>query len=166
MWGETAPGAPARPPVVCPDCGRSVQAGGKLCPHCGYPLMFEAGARVEEPAMPGYLRKPNVYDHTREAETGMVGQQHGPPQVMQPRPALGPHCPSCGHRNGARRVRCEVCAAELWPGAAFPVRRQPMPARPPVTSVRRKGIRWGAVLFVLAALVAVVAVYFFAYALG
>ena len=166
MWGETAP---ARPPVTCPDCGRTVQAGGKLCPHCGYPLMFEAGARVEEPAMPGYLRKPNTVDATREAEVPGVyagGQYQGPPQVTAPQQPLGPHCPACGHRNGVRRVRCEVCAAELWPGAAFPVRRQPFPARPPVTSVRRKGISWGPVLFILAAIAAVVAVYLLAYALG
>ena len=43
MWGETAPAAP---PVTCPDCGKTVPGGGKLCPHCGYPLMFEAAAKV------------------------------------------------------------------------------------------------------------------------
>jgi len=165
VWGETAP---ARPPVTCPDCGRSVQSGGKLCAHCGYPLMFEAGARVEEAPVPGYLRKPNTADTTREPEAGGYGPSQGSPwpQVLHQPQALGPHCPACGHRNGARRVRCEVCAAELWPGAAFPSRRPPFPARPPVTAPRRRGIRWGAVAFVGAALAAVVAVYFLAYALA
>jgi hypothetical protein len=131
--------------------------------------MFEAGARVEEPVMPGYLRKPKEVDQTREAEGPPYGPyqgQYAPPQVTYQQPALGPHCPSCGHRNGTRRVRCEVCAAELWPGAAYPTRRAPFPTRPPVTSVRRRGIRWGAVAFILAAIGAVVAVYFLAYALA
>jgi hypothetical protein len=130
--------------------------------------MFEAGTRVEEPAAPGYLRKPNVYDTSREAETGAYGQYPGgpPPQVLPPQQPLGPHCPSCGHRNGVRRVRCEVCAAELWPGAAFPVRRAPLPARAPVTAVRRGRIRWGPVAFVAAVVAGVVAVYLLAYALG
>jgi len=164
--GETAPAAP---PVTCPDCGRTVAAGGKLCPHCGYPLMFEANARVEEPVLPGYLRKPNTVDGTREAEgppTGLYGQYQPQPHIVQPQQALGPHCPACGHRNGARRVRCEVCAAELWPGAAYPTRRAPFPARPPVTTARRSRIRWGPIAFVAAALAAVVAVYFLAYTLG
>jgi hypothetical protein len=128
--------------------------------------MFEAGARVEEPVMPGYLRKPNTTDTTRESETGRYGQYQAPPQVLHQPPALGPHCPACGHRNGARRVRCEICAAELWPGAAYPTRRPPLPARPPVTGVRRSRIRWGAVAFVAAAVAAVVAVYLLAYALA
>ena len=158
MWGDVAP---ARPPVTCPDCGRSVAAGGKLCPHCGYPLMFEAQPADAPP--PGYLRKPQTVDTTRERES--YGAFAAPPQVVQQPQALGPHCPACGHRNGARRVRCEVCATELWPGAAFPARRPPFPPRP-TTQVSKRRFRWGAVAFVAAALAAVVAVYFLAYALA
>jgi hypothetical protein len=158
VWGEVTP---ARPPVTCPDCGRSVAAGGKLCPHCGYPLMFEA--QPAEAPVPGYLRKPQTVDATRESEAR--GTFMPPPQVVQQPQALGPHCPACGHRNGARRVRCEVCATELWPGAAFPARRPPFPPRP-TTQVTRRRFRWGAVAFVAAALAAVVAVYFLAYALA
>jgi hypothetical protein len=158
VWGDVTP---ARPPVTCPDCGRSVAAGGKLCPHCGYPLMFEA--QPAEAPVPGYLRKPQTVDATRESE--VRGAFAAPPQVIQQPQALGPHCPACGHRNGARRVRCEVCATELWPGAAFPARRPPFPPRP-TTQVTKRRFRWGAVAFVAAALAAVVAVYFLAYALA
>jgi hypothetical protein len=58
-----------------------------------------------------------------------------------------------------------VCATELWPGAAFPARRPPFPPRP-TTQVSKRRFRWGAVAFVAAALAAVVAVYFLAYALA
>jgi hypothetical protein len=164
VWGDPQQQA-ARPPITCPDCGRSVNPGGKLCPHCGYPLMFETSAPVDQP-VPEYLRKPATVDHSRERETGMYGAPvAGPPPVIQQPVALGPHCPVCGHRNGARRVRCEICAAELWPGAAFPARQPAYPARP-VTQVRRRRFPWGAVAFVAAAIAAVVAVYFLAYALA
>jgi len=160
VWDDVTP---ARPPVTCPDCGRSVAAGGKLCPHCGYPLMFEA--QPADVPVPGYLRKPQTVDARRESEAGPYGGFAGPPQVLHQPPALGPHCPACGHRNGTRRVRCEICAAELWPGAASPARRPPFPARP-ATQVTKRRFRWGAVAFVAAALAAVVAVYFLAYALA
>jgi hypothetical protein len=126
--------------------------------------MFETDARVDEPA-PGYLRKPTTADTTRESETGLYGQFAGPPQVLHQPAVLGPQCPACGHRNGARRVRCEVCATELWPGAATPARRPPWPARPPTPAVKSR-VRWTAVAFLAAAVLAVVAVYFLAYALA
>ena len=166
MWGDPRQQAAARPPITCPDCGKTVSAGGKLCPHCGYPLMFESSAAPVDPPVPEYLRKPATVDGSRERETGMYGTPvAAPPPVIQQPVALGPHCPACGHRNGARRVRCEICAAELWPGAAFPARQPAYPARP-VTQVRRRRFPWGAVAFVAAAIAAVVAVYFLAYALA
>jgi hypothetical protein len=125
--------------------------------------MFETSGQVDQP-VPGYLRKPNTVDATRESEAVGAGYPGPPPVIHQPE-ALGPHCPACGHRNGARRVRCEVCATELWPGAATPTRRAAWPMRP-VTQVHRRRFRWGAVAFVAAALAAVVAVYFLAYALA
>jgi predicted amidophosphoribosyltransferase len=154
--------AAGRGPATCPDCGRTVPAGdAKLCRYCGYPLMFDAPAPVDQPA-PGYLRKPDSVDRTRDPETGMVG---GPPQVVAAQQLLGPHCPRCGHRSPARRVRCEVCAAELWPGAASPARRPPSPG-PVAPTVRRRRVSLTAVAFVAAAVVAVAAVYLLAYALS
>ncbi len=152
----------SRGPVSCPDCGRPVPPGdSKLCRFCGYPLMFESTAQVDQP-QPGYLRKPDSVDRGRDPETGLLG---APPQVVAPQQMLGPHCPQCGHRGPARRVRCEVCAAELWPGAASPVRRPPWPG-PAAPTVRRRRVSLTAVAFVAAALVAVAAVYFLAYALS
>jgi hypothetical protein len=147
---------------TCPDCGRPVPPGDtKLCRFCGYPLMFESTSRVDvSPA--GVLRKPDSIDRTRDPERGLPG---GPPQIHPPQQALGPHCPSCGHRSAARRVRCEVCAAELWPGAAAPVRRAPWPG-PASPNLRRRRVSLTAVAFIAAAVVAVVAVYFLAYALA
>jgi predicted amidophosphoribosyltransferase len=147
--------------ATCPDCGRPVPPGDtKLCRYCGYPLMFESTARADAtPA--GVLRKPDNVDRTRDPERGFVGAA---PQVVAPVQQLGPHCPACGHRSAARRVRCEVCAAELWPGAASPVRRSPGPG-PGDPNVSR-GVSLTTVAFVVAALAAVVAVYFLAYALA
>jgi hypothetical protein len=156
--GSTA----SRGPTVCPDCGRPVPPGDtKLCRYCGYPLMFDSTPTVDEP-QPGFLRKPDSVDRTRESESGFPGP---PPQVVAPQQQLGPHCPSCGHRSAARRVRCEVCATELWPGAAAPVRRAPFPG-PAAPTVRRRGVSLTAVAFVAAAVIAVIAVYFLAYALA
>jgi predicted amidophosphoribosyltransferase len=146
---------------TCPDCGRPVPPGdAKLCRWCGYPLMFEAGARTDvSPA--GVLRKPDTVDRSREHERPAAG---GPPVIAPPVQQLGPHCPSCGHRSAAKRVRCEVCGAELWPGAASPVRRAPGPGPASPGVGRGRGLAVAA--FVVAALAAVVAVYFLAYALA
>ena len=148
--------------VTCPDCGRPVPAGDtKLCRYCGYPLMFESAARADaSPA--GVLRKPDSVDRTRDPDTGLLG---GPPQVVAPQQALGPHCPSCGHRSATRRVRCEVCATELWPGAASPVRRPPWPG-PATPTVRRRRVSLTTLALICAVVIAVAAVYLLAYALA
>jgi predicted amidophosphoribosyltransferase len=156
-------GTASRGPAVCPDCGKPVPPGDiKLCRYCGYPLMFESTTQADHsPA--GFLRKPDHVDRVRDSETGLVGAAL--PQTFTPREQLGPHCPNCGHRNAARRVRCEVCAAELWPGAATPMRRVPMPGpATPMVGKRRANLTVLAVI--AAAVVAVVAVYLLAYALA
>ena len=39
MWLARAPGPhQAEAPPHCPQCGATVQAGWKVCPHCGEPL--------------------------------------------------------------------------------------------------------------------------------
>ena len=80
--------------------------------------------------------------------------------------ALGPYCPSCGHRNPVRRVRCERCAAELWPGAATPVRRMDAPAAQPAYKRRRRP-PWGTIAALIAVpIVAALVMYLLAYALS
>jgi len=123
--------------------------------------MFESGTPVDAP-QPAFLRKPDGVDRSRDPDTGMFGAA---PQVVAPQQTLGPHCPACGHRSPARRVRCEVCAAELWPGAASPVSRPPWPG-PTAPRLRRHRVSLAVVAFIAAAIGAVVAVYFLAYALS
>jgi ribosomal protein L32 len=160
VWDEPRPAAA---PVTCPDCGRPVAPAAKLCPHCGYPLLFEAGTQAAEPP-PGYLRKPSTPDTVREPAPPPGGYQGTVAPRQQAAP--GPLCPACGHRNPAHRVRCEVCAAELWPGAATPGPGPAFPVRPPATTVAHRRFPWAAVLFVGVAVAAVAAVYFLAYALA
>jgi ribosomal protein L37E len=112
-----------RPTTTCPDCGRPVVVDrAKLCPNCGYPLMFETAPQAAA-SQPAFLRKPVQEERGGgDPETGMV--RGGPPPAWGPPvQALGPYCPACGHRSLVGRVRCEICAAELWIGAASPVRR-------------------------------------------
>jgi hypothetical protein len=156
------------PALICPDCGRGATAGAKLCPYCGYPLMFETAGRAVEPP-PEFLRKPGEVEPERDPETGPVGPAPlgAPvwPRTSDGPVAVGPHCPGCGHRSAATRVRCEVCGTELWPGAAAPARPPALPARP-VSPLVRPRLRWGTVGLVVAALAAVAAVYLLAYALA
>ena len=156
--GSTA----SRGPAICPDCGRPVPPGDtKLCRYCGYPLMFETTAQADR-APAGYLRKPDQ-ERARDSETGLIGA--AVPHVIAPREQFGPHCPNCGHRNAARRVRCEVCAAELWPGAATPMRRAPIPG-PAAPNISRRRSNLTVLAVILAAVAAVVAVYLLAYFLA
>lgn len=162
--GGPAPGGN----ITCPDCGRSVPPGVvKLCPSCGYPIMFEAPQPVEESSR-GVLRKPDVAPQPDRAEPAMAagGGYQAPPPVVSPQTPLGPHCPACHHRNGARRVRCEVCATELWPGSASPVRRRPV-ATPPQVPPQRPRLPWAVIIaWILVAVAAVAVVLLLAYLSG
>jgi predicted amidophosphoribosyltransferase len=152
-----------RAPVTCPDCGKPVPPGTtKLCPRCGYPLMFDTSAPAEV-VQPEYLHKPVAPERQRDSE---------PPPMMYPgsiptvRPEmLGPHCPACRHRNPVQRVRCEICGQELWPGAASPPRRN---QSQPSTVVRtRRSRAWVTVAVLLGVPVAaVLLMYLLSYALG
>jgi hypothetical protein len=128
--------------------------------------MFEtAAAPVETPAE--FLRKPVREERTGESDTGILRPHPYPAAPGRPEQAFGPYCPACRHRNPASRVRCEVCATELWPGAAAPVRRRPAPIPPavPLPPPRR---RTGLIVltFALAGIAALTLVYLLAYALG
>ncbi len=144
-----------RPTVSCPDCGRPVVADrAKLCPNCGYPLMFETAPQAAA-SQPAFLRKPMQEERGGDPETGVV--RGGPPPAWGPPvQALGPYCPGCGHRSPVGRVRCEVCAHELWLGAAAPVRRGSEPATRVVPRRQRKA--WVTIAALLAVPVAAVLV--------
>jgi hypothetical protein len=141
---------------TCDECGRPISStDARICPACGFPIYRQEA----EPA--GVLRRPEqrpaVQDRpASSAATG--GMRIQPPPVE----VLGPHCPACHHRGAARRVRCERCGAELWPGAAAPRIRGPVlpvyggpaaPERPWLTPV----------LFTAAAVAAIVVVYALTY---
>lgn len=154
--------------ITCPDCGRSVPPGTvKLCPSCGYPIMFETSQPAGESSA-GVLRKPNVEPQSDPGETGMMagtGSSYQPP-VVSPQAALGPHCPACHHRNPAQRVRCEVCATELWPGAAAPVRRRPVITAPQVPPQGPR-LPWAVIVaWILVAIAAVAVVLLLFYLAG
>jgi len=134
----------------CPECGRPVMGGVKLCPHCGYPLLLDKPAVVEQqphkvthkPAeqqdnvsytgqmpYPPQRQMPPQPQYQQPQQRQMYAPPPPPQQVMRgPQPRiLGPHCPSCRHVNPPHRKRCEICGTELWPGAAFPPRWMPEP---------------------------------------
>lgn len=81
-----------------------------------------------------------------------------PPQRVQ---AFGPHCPACRHVNPPNRKRCEVCAAELWPGAAAPTRWMPDP--PPVPITHPRSTWWKTALLIGAPVAVMVGVWALAY---
>jgi hypothetical protein len=139
---------------TCPECGRPIPApGAKLCPHCGYPLMLDRQAPVQE-VQHKIVHKPvgptEAPSFTLQAPQPMMrpgyGQPSGPPppppvQRYAPPPraqAFGPHCPACHQVNPPHRKRCEVCGAELWPGAAMPARWMPDPPAIPIGRPRRQ----------------------------
>jgi uncharacterized Zn finger protein (UPF0148 family) len=152
----------------CPECGRPVQQpGAKLCPHCGYPLLLDKPAVVEQ--QPHKVTHKPVEQQDNVSYTGQMPfpqqqramppppmQQRGPyqqqysPQQQQQPPqmmrgpdrarVLGPHCPQCRHANPPHRKRCEICGTELWPGAAFPPRWMPEP--PAVMAGPKRKTNW------------------------
>jgi hypothetical protein len=143
-------------PMSCPECGRQVAGQGlKLCPFCGYPLLLDRPPPVE--ASPHKIvHKP--IDPTETAAAPRTGHlprpgypgppppgpmRYAPPPRAQP---LGPHCPACRHVNPPHRKRCEVCGAELWPGAAAPARWMPDP--PAVATVRPRSSWWKVALLI------------------
>jgi predicted amidophosphoribosyltransferase len=141
----------------CPECGR--RSAAQLCPNCGYPLMFDARQQQPTPVAKEFLRKPVA---ERGAEPDRGGRVYQSAEPVATREMLGPFCPGCRHRNPARRVRCELCATELWPGAAYPPRlgAAPPPTARPVSA--RPMWPW----VIAAVVVGLVAVYAIAYFLA
>jgi predicted amidophosphoribosyltransferase len=126
----------------CPECGRPIPpTGAKLCPHCGYPLLLDRPAAVEQVAQK-IVYKPELpadrVDATRPvAAPGFGASPYAPPRQAQ---VYGPRCSVCRTGNPPHRKRCEVCGAELWPGAAFPPRREPAP--PPAAAMAQPRRQW------------------------
>jgi hypothetical protein len=171
----------------CPECGRPVMGGVKLCPSCGYPLLLDKPAVVEQqphkvthkpaeqsegvgytgqmPYPPPQQQRPMVpQGYQQPAQRQVYAQPQRPPQqvMRQPVRALGPHCPSCRQVNSPHRKRCEVCGTELWPGAAFPPRWMPEPPAV-IPGPKRRSNWWKTALLIGLPLVAMGTVWALAY---
>lgn len=141
--------------------------------------MFEAPPVTPAETPAEFLRKPVVEQPPLRptpgppagpmSPVGASQSQYAPTRhqsVLSTPVAAGPLCPACGYRNGTHRVRCERCAAELWPGAASPARRRYAPPPPTPAPAPSRRI-WPIVLAGAAVTVAaVIFVYALAYALG
>jgi ribosomal protein L37E len=167
-----------------PTYGAPTPSYGAPTPAYGAPQAYGAPAPVDpvpQPAAPatppsGFLRQPTDVAPVRRRP--VTKERHWDPDTTTAEPAqpqqtyarppdhtLGPYCPSCGHRSAVGRVRCEVCGAELWPGAAAPPRRGQVQTAGVQRSPRR---RTGLLIAALVAvpLVAIAALYVLAYAFG
>lgn len=120
----------ATDPAVCPDCAGPVEADSdRLCPRCGYPLMF-----LETEPAPGVApigRKPGEHD---DATVVLAAVERRPPPADADEPlAAGENrCASCGKRNPGARIRCERCGERVRrpdPVAAPPPAPAPDPPR-------------------------------------
>lgn len=148
-------------PRTCPNpaCGRPISSSfAARCPACGQRL----NAPAEQP-QESMLRRPDPVPRPAAAaaqEQRLRDTLH----IAAPRAeVLGPICRSCGHPNPPARVRCESCAAELWPGTAAPQRPAPPEPPPPPAEPRS---RWLPITLAVVAVLAVMAgLYLAAYAL-
>ncbi|WP_203896814.1 NADase-type glycan-binding domain-containing protein [Virgisporangium aliadipatigenens] len=98
-----------RRPPSCPDCGGPVRIGeDRLCPRCGYPLM--------------YLRLPEEERTSVTPPARLPGEQDSGPAPPAPALALAEEppstpdtisCPNCRYVNHADRTWCERCGYRL-----------------------------------------------------
>ena len=140
---------PDQRPIVCPDCGGPVRPDlERLCPRCGYPLMF---LRTEpEPDVHVVARAPGEADDatTTFPSTPATPVRSVPAQRMpQPGEVL---CVRCGQDNPLTRVRCQRCGHEL---RVVPLNAAPPPPLPPPPPPIRRPFPW---LLIVAALLLVV----------
>jgi hypothetical protein len=154
--------SPGRPQISCPDCGGAVRPDReRLCPRCGYPLMFLDPE--PEPDAPLVARAPGE----REDATTVFPHKRTEPDPPLPSadradPAPVPGeltCPWCGQRNPETRVRCERCGRELRAPQPAP---PPPPLPPPPAAPRRSRVSpivVGGLTALVVALAAVAAVY-------
>jgi Nicotine adenine dinucleotide glycohydrolase (NADase) len=132
-------------PMTCPDCAGPVwPKRDRLCPKCGYPLMFLQQDSEPEPEV--VARAPG------EQGDAPTITPAGPPATAGPSPGQLT-CSRCGHHNPPDRVRCERCGQEL----AGQRRAAPLPPVPPAPPSPPRQFGWVGWLIAALAAVAVAA---------
>lgn len=132
-------------PMTCPDCAGPVwPQRDRLCPKCGYPLMFLQQESEPEPEV--VARAPGEQgDATTVTPPGPGPGDRAPTTGAQPGQTT---CPRCGHHNPPDRVRCERCGQELSTTRSA----APLPPAPPAPPSPPR--RFGWVAWLVAALLA------------
>ncbi|MFC6016053.1 TFIIB-type zinc ribbon-containing protein [Plantactinospora solaniradicis] len=118
-------------PATCPDCGGPVRPDReRLCPRCGYPLMFLR--HDPEPEARVVARAPGERDDATAIfpPPGTPARQT-PGTVRRPARPGEVACPSCGYGNPHSRVRCQRCGRELRVVHPVVVMPPPLPPAPP-----------------------------------
>lgn len=126
--------------VTCPDCGGPVRPGReRLCPRCGFPLMFLRESADTGGAGPA--RVPGERDEATSVlrlRTPDRGTRVGGTSIDEVGPLADGQvvCRRCGLRNPPERIRCQRCGLEL---RAVPQLAPPPPVvpAPPPPSARR-----------------------------
>jgi ribosomal protein L37E len=143
--------------MACPDCGGPVwPERERLCPNCGYPLMFLRPDKPESESY-GIARSPGERaDATAILTPPGAGRAAPPPQPQVWTGTAQPHageltCPRCGHRSPLTRTRCEQCGMELRATHVLPHMTPPLKA--PSARRKRTGLVVALVLLAIAVLV-------------
>jgi predicted amidophosphoribosyltransferase len=115
---------PDRKPTTCPDCAGPVwPERERLCPRCGYPLMF-----LQQESEPEGMVVARAPGEQVEA-TSTMPAPHPVPEEQTDVPVGAVSCPRCAYRSAPTRVRCERCGQELRPPQAQVP--PPFPPAPP-----------------------------------
>lgn len=143
--------------ATCPDCGGPVRPDReRLCPRCGYPLVFLRGAPVEAEAP---ARTPGEREDATSVLSSDQRLRAGDFTTVDeaPRPRAGEIvCPRCGEPNPPERIRCQRCGLELRTGPAVASVPPPVPAAPAPRPMRRWWPLLAAVAIAVALIVAAV----------
>jgi hypothetical protein len=114
---------PRTRPDECPDCGLLVRPGtDRLCPRCGYPLLFlRTQPQAEGRVVP---RTPGEADDRTGLTRPFRSARPVPPVPLGDERTV--RCPRCSHLNPPSRIRCEFCGLDLRArGRAVPVEPAP-----------------------------------------
>jgi predicted amidophosphoribosyltransferase len=127
--------------TTCPDCGGPVRPEHeRLCPRCGYPLMFLHAE--PEPEARLVARAPGEPDDaTAVFSAAPAAPEQGYTVPAQRAPSAGGLvCARCGQDNPSTRVRCQRCGRELRVVQAAAIPPPPLPPPPPPV---RRPLPWG-----------------------